>query len=113
MVAWFVNGKFNEDKTYYTDDLGDAYDTMKAMKPQVDAANGGVAIKEMTTTSGGGGSSAGTPGYNIPRCFSKKGGSEKGVEGSEKLGYTLTSTGKDEMDRRADKLLESMMEELK
>jgi len=63
-------------------------------------------IFEMTTTSGGGGSSPGTPGYNIPGAFAKKGGSVAGVEGSEALGYTLTPAGKKEMQRSADKLYE-------
>lgn len=62
-------------------------------------------LEEMTTTSGGGGSSAGTTGYNIPGAFSKKGGSEAGVEGSESLGYTLTGIGKKDMQRHADRLL--------
>ena len=64
-------------------------------------------IDEMTTTSGGGGSSAGTTGYNIPGAFSRRGGSEKGIKGSEKLGYKLTPTGKKDMQRSADKLYES------
>lgn len=63
-------------------------------------------IDEMTTTGGGGDSSAGTPGYNIPGFLSKKGGSKAGVQGSEKLGFTLTIIGKDEMERPADKLIE-------
>ena len=67
----------------------------------------GVPLTEMTTTM------SGTPGYNIPGCFSKKGGSKAGVEGSEAIGYTLTPIGKDEMERRADKLLESMIQELR
>lgn len=101
IVAWFINGKFNDDKSYYTTDLSDAYDTLNAMKPEVDAANVDVSLNEMTTNSA-------VTGYNVPGCFAKAGGSKKGVEGSEKLGYTLTSTGKDEMSRHADKLLEGM-----
>lgn len=65
-------------------------------------------IDEMTTTSGGGGSTAGTPGYNIPGAFSDKGGSKKGVEGSEKLGYTLTPIGRKEMKLKADRLYENI-----
>jgi len=57
-------------------------------------------ISEMTTTGD-------VAGYNIPAAFSKRGGSEKGVQGSEKLGYTLTGAGKKEMQRSADKLLEN------
>jgi predicted RNA-binding Zn-ribbon protein involved in translation (DUF1610 family) len=64
-------------------------------------------LTEMTTTM------SGTPGYNIPGAFAKKGGSQKGVEGSESIGYTLTPIGRDEMERRADKLLENMMRELR
>ena len=30
-VAVFINGKYNEDKTYYTDDEDDAKETRKAM----------------------------------------------------------------------------------
>lgn len=63
-------------------------------------------LDEMTTTSGGGGSSAGTPGYNIPGAFSRRGGSKKGIAGSAALGYTLTATGKKDMDLKADKLYE-------
>lgn len=55
-------------------------------------------IDEMTTTGD-------VSGYNIPAAFAKKGGSSKGVEGSEKLGFTLTPIGKKEMSRTADKLL--------
>jgi len=58
-------------------------------------------LEEMTTTVGG------TPGYNIPGAFSKEGGSKAGVEGSEKIGYTLTNIGKEDMEQRADKLYES------
>lgn len=68
---------------------------------------GNKSLSEMTTTSGGGGSSAGTTGYNIPGAFSKKGGSEAGVAGSRKLGYELTPIGRKDMEKRADKLLES------
>lgn len=67
-------------------------------------------IDEMTTTSGGGGSSVGTTGYNIPGAFSRRGGSVKGVKGSEKLGYTLTPAGEQEMKREADKLYEGKEE---
>ena len=52
----------------------------------------------MTTTDGG------TTGYLIPGAFSKRGGSEKGIEGSESIGYNLTPSGKKEMQRSADKL---------
>lgn len=57
-------------------------------------------IDEMTTTM------SGTTGYNIPGAFSRRGGSVKGVKGSEKLGYKLTTAGKEEMKRSADKLYE-------
>ena len=55
-------------------------------------------LDEMTTTDGG------TTGYLIPGAFSKRGGSEKGIEGSESIGYNLTPSGKKEMQRSADKL---------
>jgi hypothetical protein len=57
-----------------------------------------ISLEEMTTTGAVGG-------YNIPGAFSKRGGSEAGVEGSESLGYTLTGIGKKDMQRHADKLL--------
>lgn len=59
-------------------------------------------IDEMTTTM------SGTPGYNIPGAFSREGGSKKGVDGSRKLGYELTSIGKKDMETKADKLYESV-----
>jgi hypothetical protein len=46
-------------------------------------------------------------GYNIPGAFAKKGGSAKGIAGSAALGYKLTPMGEKEMERRADKLMES------
>lgn len=54
-------------------------------------------LDEMTTTGD-------VSGYNIPAAFTKKGGSERGVQGSESLGYTLTSQGKKDMSRHADKM---------
>lgn len=121
VVAWFSNGKFNDDKSYYTDDLRDAVNTFNAMKKQVDAANGTVkedsvaasaspitgpnafakkkTMQEMTTTGA-------VQGYNVPGAFSSRGGSKAGIEGSEKLGYTLTNAGKKDMNRSADKLME-------
>lgn len=216
VVAWFTNGRFNDNKSYYTNDLADAYKTFKAMQPQVDVANlagmkeqsvtgavspvttsfafkkktneesddklkgkivrpgqikleGGIdpnlakkianhhwyienselgsdgvwnfrtrgkayccavgllngqpailskiptgnlellvgnqeifdeePISEMTTTGA-------VAGYNIPAAFARKGGSKRGVEGSAKLGYTLTSIGKKEMKRQGDNLEE-------
>lgn len=70
-------------------------------------------LDEMTTTSGGGGSSTGTTGYNVPGAFSPEGGSKAGVKGSEKLGYTLTAIGKEDMKQKADKLYEEMKSNLK
>lgn len=64
----------------------------------VDLANADQ-VNEMTTTGD-------VSGYNIPSAFSKRGGSSKGVAGSETLGYTLTPAGKKEMNRPADKLKE-------
>lgn len=58
----------------------------------------GKTIDEMTTTGD-------VSGFNIPAAFSKRGGSNKGLEGSESLGYTLTPIGKKEMARTADKLM--------
>lgn len=56
-------------------------------------------ISEMTT-SGAAGS------YNIPQAFSRRGASEKGIAGSAKLGYELTSAGKKELNRTPDKMIE-------
>ena len=107
MVAWYTQGKFNDDKTYYTDDLTDAYSTFVAMKPNVDVENGkSKPIAEMTVTGA-------VAGYNVPGAFSKRGGSVAGVKGSEALGYTLTPAGKKEMNRSADKLLEGEEEQFK
>lgn len=36
-VNVFINGKYDEDATYYTDDKEDAKDTMKAMKEHYDS----------------------------------------------------------------------------
>jgi len=33
-VAWYEDGKYNEDKTYYTDDLEDAILTSKAISEE-------------------------------------------------------------------------------
>jgi len=56
-------------------------------------------IAEMNSTDGG------TPGYNVPGAFARKGGSKAGLAGSAALGYTLTAVGQKEMQRSADKLL--------
>lgn len=56
-------------------------------------------LKEMTTTGA-------VSGFSTPCAFSRKGGSEKGIEGSAALGYTMTPEGDQEMKRSADKLLE-------
>jgi hypothetical protein len=60
-------------------------------------------LDEMTTTGD-------VAGYNVPGAFSKRGGSERGIKGSESLGYTLTPQGKKEMHRPADKLTEKKNE---
>lgn len=57
-----------------------------------------IRLSEMTTTGD-------VAGYNVPSAFSKRGGSQRGLEGSESLGYTLTSIGDKEMKRGADKLI--------
>ena len=44
--------------------------------------------------------------YNIPQAFSRRGASEKGIAGSAKLGYELTSAGKKELNRTPDKMIE-------
>jgi len=56
-----------------------------------------IPIDEMTTTGD-------VSGYNIPGAFAKKGGSQKGLEGSAALGFTLTPTGEKDMQRQADKI---------
>ena len=35
VVKWIENGKFNDDKSYYTDDEQDAVDTMKDMVKRI------------------------------------------------------------------------------
>lgn len=70
-------------------------------------------LDEMTTTSGGGGSSQGTTGYSIPGAWvgeKGSGGSDAGVKGSEKLGYTLTAIGKQDMKKHGDKMLQEGIE---
>lgn len=54
-------------------------------------------IKEMTTTGA-------VSGYNIPAAFSRRGGSDRGVEGSRKLGFELTPLGKKQMNKQGDKI---------
>jgi hypothetical protein len=54
-------------------------------------------IDEMTVTGD-------VTGYNVPGFLSRRGGSQKGVVGSKKLGYDLTPIGKKEMERPGDRL---------
>jgi hypothetical protein len=54
-------------------------------------------VNEMTTTGA-------VSGFNVPSAFSRRGGSERGVEGSKSLGYELTPVGKKDMDRDGDAL---------
>ena len=42
VVKWYVDGKYNEDKTYYTNDKSDADDTYKDMAARASKMNGGV-----------------------------------------------------------------------
>jgi hypothetical protein len=89
-----------------------AFKKKKAMEQSVSAGAGAFAtpkafkrteeeqLDEMTGTDA-------VAGYNIPSAFSKKGGSERGIRGSETLGYTLTPIGKKDMSRHADKLYET------
>lgn len=153
IVAWYINGKFNDDNSYYTNDLKDAFFTFNTLKKYVDKSNGLMEgdesdavndmwagneyddrminfkndrrklkqtsqqstqksgkiivkgkeidnrkLKEMTTTGA-------VSGFNIPAAFSKRGGSEAGIAGSEALGYTMTPEGEKEMQRSADKLV--------
>ncbi len=42
IVTWYENGRLNEDKSYFTDDIKDAWDTFNHMKPQVDKSNSGM-----------------------------------------------------------------------
>ena len=49
----------------------------------------------------------GVEGYNIPAAFSRKdGGSKKGLDGSNALGYELTPQGKKDFDRHPDRMIE-------
>ena len=71
MVVWFVNGKRDDNKTYYTNDLADVYSTFKQMQRHVDAAN---AVKEQSMAAAAG------P-VTTPMAFKKK-----PTEGLEPLG---------------------------
>lgn len=42
VVYWYENGKRNEDKSYFTDDIKDAIGTFEFMKKTVDKANSGM-----------------------------------------------------------------------
>ena len=39
IVPWLVNGRRNEDRTYYTDDRKDAEDTSRLMQAQAERFN--------------------------------------------------------------------------
>ncbi len=39
VVRWYVNGKYDEGKTYYTDDKQDAVNTMKHLQTIADKLN--------------------------------------------------------------------------
>jgi hypothetical protein len=62
--------------------------------------SGGKKVNEMTTTGA-------VSGFQVPGWVSRKGGSQKGIEGSAALGYELTPMGKKEMQRTGDKLVEN------
>jgi hypothetical protein len=62
-------------------------------------------LAEITTTNS-------VAGYNIPGAFSRAGGSARGVESSDKLGYQLTKIGKEDMKLKADKLCEDVVKNL-
>ncbi len=79
IVAWYENGRLNEDKSYFTDDAGDAWKTFTAMKPSVDRANGG-SMNEETGTGA-------VAGYQTPYAFSKKSGSKRALDATIKMGY--------------------------
>lgn len=42
VVKWYVDGKYDEDKTYYTDDKSDAEDTYKDMVDRANKMNAGI-----------------------------------------------------------------------
>ena len=60
-------------------------------------------LDEITTADGG------TTGYMVPGAFSRRGGSVRGIDGSNALGYTLTTIGQQEMKRRPDPLYEQVI----
>lgn len=72
--------------------------TPKAFSKRKFAQEEQAPVEEMTTTGD-------VQGYNVPAAFARKGGSERGVKGSAKLGYELTPLGKKEMERPGDKLI--------
>lgn len=46
VVKYYENGKYNEEKTYYTDDKDDAIGTMKNMQARIDRGDKGYTIEE-------------------------------------------------------------------
>lgn len=78
VVYWYENGKKNEDKSYFTDALDDAWATFNFMKTSVDEANSG--MNEETATGA-------VAGYATPYAFSKKSGSKRALDVTTKMGY--------------------------
>jgi len=83
IVLWYENGKLNEDKSYFTSDIKDAYTTFVLMKKQVDKENS--TVNEETGTGA-------VAGYQTPYAFSKKkDGSAKAIASAKKYGTVVKS----------------------
>ncbi|MDD4976766.1 MAG: hypothetical protein PHY93_20590, partial [Bacteriovorax sp.] len=88
VVRWYENGKFNEDKSYFTDDAADAWNTFALMKMQVDKANNPNLNNGVNEMSDSGGAGA----YQTPFAFSKnKMGSSRAIASAKKYGKVVKS----------------------
>ena len=83
VVLWYENGKLNEDKSYFTNDAADAWNTFVLMKPQVDKANNPKMNNGVNEETGTGA----VAGYATPFAFSKKNGSKRALDVTTKMGY--------------------------
>jgi hypothetical protein len=83
VVLWYENGKLNEDKSYFTNDAADAWNTFVLMKPQVDKANNPKMNNGVNEETGTGA----VAGYATPFAFSKKNGSKRALDVTTKMEY--------------------------
>ena len=88
VVTWYENGRLNEDKSYFTDDIKDAWDTFNHMKSQVDKANNPNLNNGVNEETGTGA----VAGYQTPFAFSKnKQGSSRAIASAKKYGKVVKS----------------------